>query len=244
MPIHASDSQAAKRSPARFIHELLHGRHGRSRHGAIRWARSYDVVVQVVTLGRARRLRSTTLDHAGVFAGARLLDVGCGTGTLTLEAKRRCGGEGRVHGLDVSPQMIARARAKAADAGLDVTLEVASADALPFADESCDIVLCSLALHHLRRSQRRTAIAEMARVLAPGGRLVIVELSRESGLLAALNPVAFLHRGSGDVAAEAEVLLAEVGFRDVDGGEVGVRNLRFVRGVKASPPADTADHDA
>ena len=162
-----------------------------------------------------------------------MLDVGCGTGTLTLEAKRRCGAEGRVHGLDVSPQMIARARAKAVDAGLDVTLQVASADSLPLADESCDIVLCSLALHHLRRNRRKTAISEMERVLAPGGRLVIVELSPERGLLAVVNPVAFLHRGSGDIAAEAEALLVDVGLRDVVAGDVGVRNLRFVRGIKA-----------
>jgi ubiquinone/menaquinone biosynthesis C-methylase UbiE len=242
MPIRASKSHAAKWSPARFVHELLHRRHGAAQHGAIRWARFYDVVVQVVTLGRARRLRSTTLDHAGVFPGARLLDVGCGTGTLTLEAKRRCGAEGSVHGLDVSPQMIARARAKAVDAGLDVTLEVASADALPLADESCDIVLCSLALHHLRRNQRRKAVAEMQRVLAPGGCLVIVELSPERGLLAVVSPVAFLHRGSGDIAAEAEALLADVGFRDVDAGDVGVRNLRFVRGVKARAAADIGTH--
>jgi ubiquinone/menaquinone biosynthesis C-methylase UbiE len=233
MPIRASHSQAAKRSPARFVHELLHGTHGAAQHGAISWARFYDVVVQVVTLGRARRLWRTTLDHAGVFPGARLLDVGCGTGTLAIEAKRRCGAEGKVHGVDVAPQMIARARAKAAEAGLDVTLEVASADSLPLADASCDIVLCSLALHHLRRSQWRTAVAEMERVLAPGGRLVIVDLSPERGVRAVLNPVGFLHRGSGDIAAEAEALLVDVGFRDVVAGDAGVRNLRFVRGIKA-----------
>lgn len=237
MPIHTRDNRTTKRSPGRFIHALLHRRHGAARDGAIRWARLYDAVVQVVTLGGARRVRSTTLDRAGVVPGARVLDVGCGTGTLTLEAKRRCGADARVHGLDVSVEMIARARAKAVEAGLDVALDVASAEALPVADGSCDVVLCSLALHHLRRSQRRTAVAEMLRVLAPGGRLVVVELSPQKGVRALLHPLAFLHRGSGDMAAEVEVLLADVGFRDVDAGDVGVRNLRFVRGIKGSAAA-------
>ena len=234
MPSRTPHSHAAKWSPARFIHARLHRSDGASQQGAIRWARLYDSVVQVVTLGRERRLRSTTLDRAGAFPGARVLDVGCGTGTLTLEAKRRCGTEGRVHGIDVSAHMIARARAKAKAAGLDVTLEVASADSLPFADASCDIVICSLALHHLRRNQRRTAVAEMHRVLAPGGRVVIVDLSPQTGLVAALSPIAFLHRGSGDIAAEAEALLADVGFGDVEVGAVGVRNLRFAYGVRGT----------
>jgi ubiquinone/menaquinone biosynthesis C-methylase UbiE len=222
-------------SPARLLHGLLHRRDGAGQQGAIRWARLYDAVVQVVTLGRARRLRNSTLDHAGVFQGARVLDVGCGTGTLTLEARRRAGAEGSVVGIDVSPQMIARARAKAEEAGLDVTLEVASAESLPLADASCDIVLCSLALHHLRRNQRRTAVEEMHRVLAPGGRVVIVDLSPERSLVSALNPIAFLHRGSGDIAAEARALITEAGFRDVVVGQIGVRNLRCVRGT--SPDA-------
>lgn len=237
MPNPPSGRQSPKRSPGRFIHELLHRSHGAAGDGAIRWARFYDIVVEVVALGRARRVRSTTLDHAGVAPGGRVLDVGCGTGTLTLEAKRLTGPQGSVHGVDVSAEMIARARAKAAQAGLAVTFEVASADALPVADASCDIVLCSLALHHLRRNQRRTAVAEMERVLVPGGRLVIVDLSPERGLRAAMNPIGFLHRGSGDIAGEAAALLADLGFRDVDSGDVGVRNLRFVRGIKASGAA-------
>jgi ubiquinone/menaquinone biosynthesis C-methylase UbiE len=233
MPIRAH-SHGARRSLAQFIHGRLHRSHFAGRQGAIRWARIYDAVVQVVTLGRERRLRSTTLDRAGIFPGARVLDVGCGTGTLTLEAKRRCGTEGRVHGIDVSFQMIARARTKAKEAGLTVALEIASADALPLADASCDIVICSLALHHVRRNQRRTAVVEMHRVLAPGGRVVIVDLSPQAGLVAALNPIAFLHRGSGDIAAEAEALLADVGFGDVEVGEVGVRSLRFAYGVRGT----------
>jgi hypothetical protein len=72
----------------------------------------------------------------------------------------------------------------------------------------------------------------MHRVLVPGGRVVIIDLSPETSLVAALNPIAFLHRGSGDIAAEAEALITEAGFRDVDAGRVGVRNLRYVRGTR------------
>lgn len=237
MSIPSSPRPKGKWSLAGFLHGLHH-RGGGSAHGrgVIRWARGYDALVQVVTLGGERRLREGTLDRAGVFPGARVLDVGCGTGTLTLEAKRRAGAEGKVSGLDASPEMIARARAKAAEAGLAVELEVASAESLPFADGSFDVVLCSLALHHLHGDRRSAAVAEMHRVLVPGGRLLIVEIAPEAGLLAALHPLALLHRHGGDIVREAEALLAGAGFRDLGSGGVGVRNLRFVRGTKAIHP--------
>lgn len=202
-------------------------------HGAlIRWVGLYDALVQVVTLGGERRLRCATLDQAGISPGGRVLDVGCGTGSLTREAKRRAGPGGTVAGVDASPEMIGQARRKAEGAGLRMELAIASATSLPFIDASFDVVLCSLALHHLRRQHRGEAVREMHRVLAPGGRLLILELAPDSGWRAALNPIALLHRRSGDIAAEAEALLTAEGFAGVSSGRIGVRNLKYVLGTR------------
>ena len=205
-----------------------------SRHeaGVIHWARFYDALVLVVTLGREGRLRNVTLDRAGIIPGARVLDVGCGTGTLTLAAKRRAGPTGTARGIDASPEMITRAKEKAKKAGLDVEFELASATSLPAANASYDVVLCSLALHHLPRSERAGAVAEMYRVLAAGGRALLVEFSRPSGWRASLNPVALVHRRGGDVAKEVEALLTGAGFQEVTSDRLGVGNLKCVVGTK------------
>src|SRR6516165_1203072 len=73
-------------------------------------ARLYDWMALGYTFGREGHLRERTLDAAGITAGEQVLDVGCGTGTLTLAARKRVGASGSVRGVDASPEMIARAR--------------------------------------------------------------------------------------------------------------------------------------
>src|SRR5947209_19033468 len=79
----------------------------------IRWARRYDLFVFLFTLGQARRLRSRTADLAQLAQGEAVLDVGCGTGDLTLELARRVGSGGLVDGIAAAPQMMAPARQQA-----------------------------------------------------------------------------------------------------------------------------------
>src|SRR5712692_1683887 len=86
-------------------------------HGAFR----YDLLIWLVSLGREQTYREKTLNLAGLKPGESVLDVGCGTGTLAIAAKRRVGPAGRVHGIDASAEMIARARKKAKKAGVEVT---------------------------------------------------------------------------------------------------------------------------
>jgi predicted TPR repeat methyltransferase len=130
--------------------------------------RFYDWLAAAYCLGREDRMRDRTLDIAGVAAAEHVLDVCCGTGTLALAARRRVGAGGLVHGVDASEEMIARARAKSARSGLPVTFEFATAQSLPFPDAMFDVVLCTLALHHLSEDARGAAIAEMRRVVKPG----------------------------------------------------------------------------
>jgi len=79
----------------------------------IHWAARYDLLVQLLTLGRIARLRALIADRADAHPGDTLLDVACGTGDLALVMGRRVGSTGRVVGIDASPEMITRARRKA-----------------------------------------------------------------------------------------------------------------------------------
>ncbi|MBX6312192.1 MAG: class I SAM-dependent methyltransferase [Isosphaeraceae bacterium] len=204
-----------------------HGSPGATLHSA----RFYDWLAAAYTLGREARIRERTLDIAEVVTGEAVLDVGCGTGTLALAARRRVGAGGSVYGIDASEEMIERARAKSARQGLPVAFEVAAAQSLPFADAAFDVVLCSLALHHLPEDARVGALAEMRRVLKPEGRALIVEFSRGRGVWALLHPVALLHaRKSPRILDEAEALMKRAGFASVATGPLGFGGLGYALG--------------
>ncbi len=110
-----------------------------------------------------------TLARTEVARGAAVLDVGCGTGVL-LEALRARGGPGRLVGTDLSREMLRVAHARLAGAA---GLCQASAEGLPFAGGSFDLVVSTNAFHYFRHAE--AALAEMRRVLRPGGRLVLTD---------------------------------------------------------------------
>ena len=102
----------------------------------------------------------------------RVLDVGCGTGFLLVGAAERAA---QVVGFDATPAMLNEARKRVEAAGLaNVTLREGNAEAMPFADERFDVVLCRLMLHHLADPQR--VLCEIHRVLKPGGRLALCDI--------------------------------------------------------------------
>jgi ubiquinone/menaquinone biosynthesis C-methylase UbiE len=126
----------------------------------------YDPLLRFV--GRETAWKTRLLEQAGLRAGQRVLDLGCGTGTLAVQIKRREPGVA-MFGVDGDPRVLERARAKAARAAVDVELEQALADHLPYPDASFDRVLSSLVLHHLARDVKLGALQEVRRVLRPGG---------------------------------------------------------------------------
>lgn len=145
--------------------------------------RAIDELPEAYTRWRTSRLGRITdaleeqllVKLIGPVAGQRLLDVGCGDGRLALTLTRR---GARVTGVDTSPAMLAAARARLEAAALPATLKQADVMSLPFADDSFDIVTAVTVLCFIADAER--AVAEMARVLAPRGRLVVGELGRHS----------------------------------------------------------------
>ena len=134
--------------------------------------RLYDRVLRWTMPETVFRLR--LLDQAGLRGGHRVLDVGCGTATLTLLVKNACPGA-EVVGLDGDPKVLDIARKKAEDTGLTVTFDQGMAYALPYPDGSFDRVLSSLVFHHLVRDEKTRALREAFRVLRPGGELHLAD---------------------------------------------------------------------
>jgi demethylmenaquinone methyltransferase/2-methoxy-6-polyprenyl-1,4-benzoquinol methylase/phosphoethanolamine N-methyltransferase len=188
-----------------------HGATGGEQSHALHAPHSYDRLVRILTLGQERRFRQRTLDLAEVKTGERVLDVGCGTGTLLIEAAKRVGATGAAHGIEISPEMIAQARRKAEEQLVAVNLHEGSADRLPYPDASFDVVLCTMTLHHLPAPMQAAAIAEMRRVLRPGGRVVLVDFQSPPTVKAALSPVGLFHRlMSGHAGPDWPSLLARL----------------------------------
>jgi demethylmenaquinone methyltransferase/2-methoxy-6-polyprenyl-1,4-benzoquinol methylase len=134
----------------------------------------YDAMNRLMTAGLDRRWRDETA-AAAVRPGDRVLDVCCGTGDLALAAAKA---GGKVTGLDFSERMLERARRKSQE----IDWVDGDALALPFTDSSFDAVTIGFGLRNLANAER--GLAELRRVLRPGGRVAILEITRPRGLLA------------------------------------------------------------
>jgi len=196
---------------------------------------SYDSYMRNVTLGREAALRQTTLDLAPVRPGDSILEVGCGTGTLTLAAKRQAGPAGKVYGIDLIPGMIEASRRKAAEAGQEITFQEGSMEHIPFPDSQFDVVLCSFMIFHMSEETRRKGIAEVQRVLKPGGRLLVLDLAMpEKAFPRAIAKVAFKGMLEHDLKELFPVMEA-AGFSNLESGPakfrvMGLPVLGYVRG--------------
>jgi ubiquinone/menaquinone biosynthesis C-methylase UbiE len=131
----------------------------------------YDPLTKLLGVERDRR---ALLEAAELRPGHRVLDLGCGTGTLVV-ATKAAHPKVDVTGIDPDPKALARARKKAARAGVSVRLDQGFADSLPYDDASFDRVLSSLMIHHLDPADKARAFAEIGRVLKPGGRFEMLD---------------------------------------------------------------------
>ena len=200
----------------------------------IHWAFWYDLLIWAITLGRERAFREKQIEFAHLAPGESVLDVGCGTGSLAILAKERVGPAGRVSGIDASPEMISRARKRAGKAGAEVTFENAVVEALPFPNASFDAVLSTVMMHHLPDDARHQCLSEIRRVLKPGGRLIVVDFGGSEKEKRSWT--AHYHKHAHFDIRRVIPELREIGLCDVESGEVGVRDLWFVRASAPSAP--------
>lgn len=198
----------------------------------IRWAPYYDFFVNIMTVGHASMLRTMTIERALIQPGNSVLDVGCGTGEVTLRAKMRAG-TGQVYGIDPAPEMIAVARKKAGSRNLDIDFRVGAIESLPFPDSSLDVVTSSLMMHHLPDDLKARGLREIYRVLKPGGRLLIADFMNPGDSLVNHLFLAFTHhRGLKYGIQDLQKLLNEAGFSQVSALDGNVLVIGFVRAVK------------
>jgi ubiquinone/menaquinone biosynthesis C-methylase UbiE len=168
--------------------------------------RFYDPVLRLTL--REEKFKPLLIEQARIAPGQDVLDLGCGTATLTIMVKQRCPGA-RVVGLDGDPKVLAIARQKVAAAAVDLELREGMAFAPPFPPASFDRVIASLVFHHLTTDHKRRALAAARSLLRPGGELHVADWGRPHNVL---------------------MRVAALGIRLLDGHETTADNLngRFV----------------
>ncbi len=173
----------------------------------------YDIVA-----GRfIRGSDGAILARANVGPGDRVLDVGTGPGYLALVASRLVGPEGAAVGIDASPEMIDRARSRAAREGSRAEYRVAFAESLPFEDGSFDVAVSRLVLHHLPGGLKLRALREVRRVLRPGGRLLVADMASPAAK-GAHHLAAHVLGTHPDPEDALERLVWNAGFRQITSG--------------------------
>jgi ubiquinone/menaquinone biosynthesis C-methylase UbiE len=185
----------------------------------------YDPLTKILGVDTARR---TLLDQAGLQPQHRVLDVGCGTGSLAVLIKRRYPTV-TVIGVDPDPKALARAERKAKRAAVSVRFDRGFADALGYPDATFDRVFSSMMFHHLEAVGKERALREIRRVLRPGGRLELLDFSSPGshghGALSRL--VHSHHQLKDNVENRILELMATAGF--VEPKKTGDRGLIFGR---------------
>jgi len=190
----------------------------------------YDLIIALMTFGRERSFRKMTVELAQVKPGDEVLEVGCGTGTLTIAAKAQVGPSGEVFGIDIAPEMIAVASRKAIKKGVNVSFQVGQIESIPFPDNRFDVVICSFMIFHMPEDVRRKGFTEIYRVLKPGGRLFIIDFALpDKPWQRSFVKMHFGHMMQHDVRELAPVM-KENSFVEIEMGKTKYMGAWFIRG--------------
>jgi len=201
----------------------------------------YDPLVRLLGLDAAR---NALLDQAAVGSSHRVLDIGCGTGSLAVLLKTRCPGADVV-GLDPDPKALARARRKAGQAGLVIHFDQGFSDEQPYPPGSFDRVFSSFMFHHLETETKVKTVSEVRRVLKPGGSFHMLDFGgpedRTGGLFARL--IHSRQRRKDNAESRILTLMSQgglAGSKKVVDRAVFFGTLRFSY-YRASAPAAVSD---
>lgn len=174
----------------------------------------YDPLMKLFM--RESRFKRRFMEEAAICNGQQVLDLGCGTATLTILMKQTHQ-HVYVFGLDGDRKVLRIARAKAVQAGKEVSLACALASRMPFVESSFDRVLSSLVFHHLKSSDKQRAFEEAYRVLKPGGELHIADFGKPHNRMAFM--ISTLVRAFEEVSDNIKGLIPEMiiraGFTDL-----------------------------
>jgi len=140
----------------------------------------------LVTRAERSRYRRKQIELSGIRPGEKVLDVGCGTGSLAVLARIAVGDGGKTAGIDIAANMISTARRKADRAGLDIDFRVASIDNLPYPDGCFDVVSSTMMFHHLPVEIKARGLKEIHRVLKADGRFFLFDFLAPHPLAAPL----------------------------------------------------------
>ena len=127
-------------------------------------------------------IKNALIEQANIQSGHRVLDFGCGTGTLTLMARVK-NPDAVIIGVDIDEKIIKIARKKIADKKLDIAIDIYDGVTLPYEDKSFDKVISSLVFHHLTKEQKEDILKELYRMLKAGGEIHIADFGRPEGKL-------------------------------------------------------------
>ncbi len=140
----------------------------------------YDFSLEIVGLGKS--FKRTAISLSGLKKNDRLLDVGCATGTLLLEAKKLHPAIEAV-GVDPDPKALSIARKKLRRSNINANLVRTRAEKMPFKDNYFDVVISTLAFHHIPHKAKHEAMREIYRILTPGGAFLLADIGRPKNII-------------------------------------------------------------
>ena len=193
----------------------------------------YDFIQKWIV--RDKRYKSRLIEQAEIQPGMRVMDLGCGTGTLAIMAKR-AQPNAEVVGLDADPEMLKMAYTKKDQENLDVKFDVGFTNDLPYPDASFDRVLSSIMIHHLKTPDKEKTAREIYRVLKPGGQLHVIDFGKPSTFYGKLlGP--FLHKfeeANDNIDGKLPIIFREAGLNVQEKGDFWTffGDLTFLAGYK------------
>jgi len=193
----------------------------------------YDFIQKWIV--RDVRYKSRLIEQAQIQPGMRVMDLGCGTGTLAIMVKQ-AQPNAEVVGLDADPEMLKMAHVKKNQEKLDIKFDVGFTNDLPYPDASFDRVLSSIMIHHLKTPDKEKTAREIYRVLKPGGQLHVIDFGKPSTIYGRLlGP--FLHKfeeANDNIDGKLPIMFNEAGLKVQEKGNFWTffGDLTFLAGYK------------